>query len=220
MNIEAIEMAAGHSQPVLYEYFLNKIEQLSVSKTAELLDVGCGHGNLLTMLAKAGYSGLTGCDVLEKPEDFPKGARFVRHNLNEGLGVGANAYDVVSSIEVIEHLENPRAHVRQLYQACRAGGWVILSTPNTLSLLSKLSLVLRGYFNYFDDSNYPAHIFPVLPIDLMRMFTEIRFKPGFPICWPQMAPLYTREPPSARNSVRRTIVQLQRPSFESAPTFD
>ena len=44
--------------------------------------------------------------------------------------------------------------------------------------------------------------------------------PGFPICWPQMAPLYTREPPSARNSVRRTIVQLQRPSFESAPTFD
>ena len=45
-------------------------------------------------------------------------------------------------------------------------------------------------------------------------------KPGFPICWPQVAPLYTREPPSARNSVRRTIVQLQRPSFESAPTFD
>ena len=36
--------------------------------------------------------------------------------------------------------------------------------------------------------------------------------PGFPICLPQMAPLYTREPPSARNSVRRTIVQLQRPS--------
>ena len=45
-------------------------------------------------------------------------------------------------------------------------------------------------------------------------------KPGFPICLPQMAPLYTREPPSARNSVRRTIVQLQRPSPQPTLTWN
>ena len=43
--------------------------------------------------------------------------------------------------------------------------------------------------------------------------------PGFPICLPQMAPLYTREPPSARNSVRRTIVQLRRPSPQPTLTW-
>ena len=48
----------------------------------------------------------------------------------------------------------------------------------------------------------------------------IPFKPGFPICLPQMAPLYTREPPSARNSVRRTIVQLQRPSPQPTLTWN
>ena len=47
-----------------------------------------------------------------------------------------------------------------------------------------------------------------------------RVKPGFPICLPQMAPLYTREPPSARNSVRRTIVQLQRPSPQPTLTWN
>ena len=36
--------------------------------------------------------------------------------------------------------------------------------------------------------------------------------PGFPFCLPRMAPLYTREPPIPRNFLRRTIVQLQRPS--------
>ena len=38
------------------------------------------------------------------------------------------------------------------------------------------------------------------------------FKPGFPFCLPRMAPLYTREPPIPRNFLRRTIVQLRRPS--------
>ena len=44
--------------------------------------------------------------------------------------------------------------------------------------------------------------------------------PGFPICLPRMAPLYTREPPSAQNSVRRAIVQLQRRSPQPALTCD
>ena len=47
-----------------------------------------------------------------------------------------------------------------------------------------------------------------------------RIKPGFPFCLPRMAPLYTRGPPSARNSVHRTIVQLQRPSPQPALTCD
>ena len=44
--------------------------------------------------------------------------------------------------------------------------------------------------------------------------------PGFPFCLPPMAPLYTRPPPSARNSVHRTIVQLQSPSPQPALTCD
>ena len=44
--------------------------------------------------------------------------------------------------------------------------------------------------------------------------------PGFPFCLPRMASLYIREPPSARNCVRRTIVQLQRPSPQPALTCD
>ena len=48
----------------------------------------------------------------------------------------------------------------------------------------------------------------------------ILLDPGFPFCLPRMASLYIREPPSARNFVRRTIVQLQRPSPQPALTCD
>ena len=42
--------------------------------------------------------------------------------------------------------------------------------------------------------------------------------PGFPFCLPRMVPLYTREPPIPRNFLRRTIVQLRRPSPQPPQT--
>ncbi len=41
---------------------------------------------------------------------------------------------------------------------------------------------------------------------------DTSFNPGFPFCLPRMVPLYTRESPIPRNFLRRTIVQLRRPS--------
>ena len=57
-------------------------------------------------------------------------------------------------------------------------------------------------------------------LEMAEHLLEQGYKPGFPFCLPRMAPLYTRGPPSARNSVHRTIVQLQRPSPQPALTCD
>ena len=46
----------------------------------------------------------------------------------------------------------------------------------------------------------------------LSAFSVIAIYPGFPFCLPRMVPLYTREPPIPRNFLRRTIVQLRRPS--------
>ena len=40
---------------------------------------------------------------------------------------------------------------------------------------------------------------------LMGLYGLTTNEPGFPFCLPRMAPLYTREPPSPRDCVRRTI---------------
>ena len=55
---------------------------------------------------------------------------------------------------------------------------------------------------------------------LSKLFDRSSFEAGCPFCVPRMVPLSTRGPPSARNFVRRTIVQLQRPSPQSELTCE
>jgi hypothetical protein len=79
---------------------------------------------------------------------------------------------VAAAVEVIEHLENPRAFVRELTRIVRPGGWVVITTPNQLSALSLLTLALKGRFSAFQDRDYPAHRTALLEIDLRRIAAE------------------------------------------------
>ncbi len=81
---------------------------------------------------------------------------------------------MVSSLETIEHLENPRRFVRELVRVLKPGGRIFISTPNQLSLLSKLTLVVKNEFNAFQEAAglYPAHLTALLETDLTRMARE------------------------------------------------
>jgi hypothetical protein len=54
------------------------------------------------------------------------------------------------------------------------GGWLVVTTPNQLSVLSKLSLVSKNEFVHFQERPglYPAHISALLEVDLVRMYRE------------------------------------------------
>jgi 2-polyprenyl-3-methyl-5-hydroxy-6-metoxy-1,4-benzoquinol methylase len=139
-----------------------------------LLDVGCGKGNLWPFVQDLVKS-YEGVDIL-RYEGFPAECVFHHLNLDSGRAALADGYaDVVAAVETIEHLENPRAFVRELSRLCKPGGMVIVTTPNQLSLLSKLTLVLKNRFSAFADSCYPAHITALLEIDLIRIANECGF---------------------------------------------
>jgi len=106
-------------------------------------------------------------------EGFPAAAEFVALDLDAGVvPLPDGGADVVAAVETIEHLENPRAFLRELVRLTRPGGWVVVTTPNQLSLLSKLTLVFKNQFNAFQDGSYPAHLTALLEIDLRRMAAE------------------------------------------------
>ncbi len=79
--------------------------------------------------------------------------------------------------EVIEHLENPRFMLREIQRVLRPGGKAIITTPNNESWRSLTSLLVRGQHVAFTETNYPAHITPMLRADLYRVFTEAGFTP-------------------------------------------
>jgi len=142
----------------------------------ELVDVGCGRGDLFQRLP-ATVASYTGVDLV-RYDGFPAspGARFRKGDLNQRLPVEDSAADIVVSIETSEHLENPRALFRELVRSVRPGGLLLVTTPNQLSLLSKLSFVLKDHHANFQAVHYPAHITALLPSDLMNIGAELKLE--------------------------------------------
>jgi SAM-dependent methyltransferase len=136
-----------------------------------VLDVGCGRGDLWPFVSDR-FASYLGADVV-RYDGFPAGGTFLSVDLDTGrVPVPDGSADVVVSAETIEHLENPRAFVRELTRVAKPGGWVAVTTPNQLSLLSKLTLVVRNEFNAFRAGSYPAHLTALLEIDLRRIAGE------------------------------------------------
>jgi SAM-dependent methyltransferase len=138
-----------------------------------VIDVGCGTAALRDVLRDR-FERYLGVDVV-RYDDFPEDAEFCQTDLDSGQApLPDDLADVVVSAETIEHVENPRAFMRELVRLARPGGWVVVTTPNQLSLLSKVSLLLRNQFPAFREAPglYPAHLTALLEIDLVRIARE------------------------------------------------
>ena len=136
-----------------------------------LADIGCGSGDLWRALRGRFSSGI-GLDAV-RYDGLPPDREFHVADLDAARLPRPDAsVDAAAAVEVIEHLENPRAFLRELARIVRPGGWVVVTTPNQLSALSLLTLVLKGRFSAFQDGSYPAHRTALLEVDLRRIMTE------------------------------------------------
>jgi 2-polyprenyl-3-methyl-5-hydroxy-6-metoxy-1,4-benzoquinol methylase len=136
-----------------------------------LVDVGCGAGNLWREISGR-FTRCLGVDAV-RYEGLPSAVEFIAADLDRvPLPLPDASADVVAAVETIEHLENPRAFCRELRRIAMPGGWVIISTPNQLSLLSLLTLIVKHRFAAFQDAAYPAHRTALLEIDLRRIAAE------------------------------------------------
>ncbi|PYQ90695.1 MAG: SAM-dependent methyltransferase [Acidobacteria bacterium] len=133
-----------------------------------LVDVGCGRGALWSVVSPL-FDRYCGLDAV-RYDTFPLCGEFRAVDLDAAdWPIAAGEADVVTAIETIEHLENPWNFVRALVRIARPGGWVVITTPNQLSALSVLTLIVKQRFSEFQDSQYPAHRTALLESDLLRV---------------------------------------------------
>jgi 2-polyprenyl-3-methyl-5-hydroxy-6-metoxy-1,4-benzoquinol methylase len=138
-----------------------------------LVDAGCGAGHLWRAVHPL-FSRCIAVDAV-RYDGFSDddSVSFYAADLDaEPLPAPDASADVAAAVEVIEHLENPRAFVRELVRVVRPGGLVLITTPNQLSLLSLATLIVKQRFSAFQDAAYPAHRTALLEVDLRRIAGE------------------------------------------------
>lgn len=146
-------------------------------KTTRLVDVGAGRGHLIHALGEEierrglhPAEHLSACDVI--PDSFAyERVACERIQYDGRLPFADESFDVVVSIEVIEHVENQFAFWRELARIGRPGARIIVTTPNVLNINSRLRTLFTGFPLLFEplplDGHDPrrlsGHIHPVTP---------------------------------------------------------
>jgi 2-polyprenyl-3-methyl-5-hydroxy-6-metoxy-1,4-benzoquinol methylase len=176
---KAAELSRGTSGGPIYALIERVIAERGLQ--GRILDYGAGVGQLTRRLVALGrFASVSATDIMAAPADLIGQAEWIEQDLNVPLPGHDGAFDVVVAAEVIEHLENPRFMIREIFRLLRPGGTAIVTTPNNESWRSLIALLVRGHFLEFGDSGYPAHITALLRKDLERIFREASFIPqGF-----------------------------------------
>lgn len=175
-RLEAAVRSGGTSSGVIHNTALAQALRAQPDPR-DVLDFGSGVGGFLPDLAAAFPNArLFGVDIMARPVGLDASVGWEEADLNQATPFPDQSFDLIFTVEVIEHLENPRHVMRELHRLLRPGGVLILTTPNPTSVRSVVQMALRGHFALFDDANYPAHIMAVTPVELRRIASEVGYK--------------------------------------------
>lgn len=88
-----------------------------------------------------------------------EGVQFVQADVNEGLPDFGVKFDVIFAGELIEHLYDDSAFVRNCYRALKSGGIIIITTPNLVFGPNRLLMLFGQMPKYFVHAPYHYHIY-------------------------------------------------------------
>lgn len=144
----------------------------------QVLDVGCGGGILSESMAKRGAAHVTGIDMAEKSLQTAQAHAAVQHVGNiayrcvrvEDLAAEApHSFDVVTCMEMMEHVPDPTAIVKACAQLVKPDGMVFFSTINR-NPKSYLHLIVGAEYvlNFVPKGTHDWQKF-ITPAELARM---------------------------------------------------
>ena len=134
------------------------------------LDIGAGSGDLLGLLHQTWPNmQANACDY--HIERFAlKDVPVTQLDLNtHPLPYPDASFDLVTCSEVLEHVENYRAVLREIRRVLKPGGLMVITTPNVLNMKSRLRYLVCGFANLFgplpvknqDRFHTSGHITPI-----------------------------------------------------------
>ncbi|GAB4132199.1 MAG: hypothetical protein Fur0041_03270 [Bacteroidia bacterium] len=142
---EAISPITVKRYEELLQTFSNKI------KGRTILDVGCGNGDFLDVAASKKWN-VYGTEFDPIAVDLCKQKKI---NIFSGTLKDfdlTDQLDVITSFEVMEHINNPDEEIQRIHQLLKPGGLFYFTTPNFNSFSRRF---LKGKWNVIE---YPEHL--------------------------------------------------------------
>jgi SAM-dependent methyltransferase len=137
------------STPTIHRAVLKALAKIGEQWEGDYLDIGSGAGSLLTRVIEGFPLRSFACDYTDRLMKLPNQRVDIVDLNREALPYTANQFALVTCVETIEHLNDFRAVLSEIYRVLRPGGWVVLTTPNILNLRSRLRYLTFGFHNLF-----------------------------------------------------------------------
>jgi len=114
--------------------FVEDICRRVTDRRPRILDVGCGTGANLLMLSQ--YGDAEGVDISEDALAFcrERGLANVKLGAAEKLPYEDGTFDLVTALDVVEHMDDDLAGLREMRRVLRPGGRVLLFVPTFMFL--------------------------------------------------------------------------------------
>jgi 2-polyprenyl-3-methyl-5-hydroxy-6-metoxy-1,4-benzoquinol methylase len=148
-DIKPITMPGTHQR--FLEFFRGKAEPTSL----KVLDMGAGHGAFSQKLYEMGYD-VQACDLFPELFEFDK-IGCTKADITKPFPYTDNTFDLIIAIEVSEHIIDHEVFFSECSRILKPGGKLYITTPNVLSLKSRIRFLLSGFmlaFNPLELKNY------------------------------------------------------------------
>lgn len=172
---ELTEYYTGYRREFISEITLKRYDEIldrfeSFRQTNNLLDVGCGAGYFLQRAKAKGWN-VFGTEFTDEAVEHcgSKGINVLQGKLDPDRFDGKK-FDVITSFEVIEHINNPNEEIANFRTLLHTGGAVYVTTPN-FNALSRRLLGPR-----WDRIEYPEHLTYYTVWTLKKLFGNHGFK--------------------------------------------
>jgi len=151
MSLSPIAMPGTHEQ---FLAFLEKTEGKE-GQGQKVLDIGAGHGAFSQQLHRMGYE-VSACDLMPDLFQFEE-IECKRVDVTQEFPYPDGHFDMLIAIEVMEHFNGQDHFFREACRILKKGGRLFITTPNILSLKSRMRFLLGGFYYSFGPLDHSLH---------------------------------------------------------------
>jgi SAM-dependent methyltransferase len=155
-----------------------ELDQLPLPGDARILDAGCGSGRTLEELVD--YGTVSGLELSPDAADVARGRGCgeVQVGRLEELPWPSDNFDLITCLDVIEHVPDDRAALRELRRVSNPGGWLLATVPAYQALWSYHDVANHHYRRYERATLRAAVTDTGWTLERMTSFNTLLFPPA------------------------------------------